>query len=205
ITAHTVDSSSRRRRRRTDVKTSNRRRVKRSSRPQKQLTNIRSASAYVSSYQVRVVSLKISRRHHASLQNELSKTGSESLDLILYPRGHIESRTVRHVTVAPRHVSAFGCARRIKQRRLGYENKRSLGVLASFKRGFRLGNLVERTSNVNRSRSIALVRLPGNRTRQRPVQFERRRSISVPLQLEPVARGHDVSRYSNQLTRRQIA
>src|SRR5207247_680803 len=97
--------------------------------------------------------------------------------------------SVRHVAITPRRLLAGGRSRRIEKRLLADEDERALRASSAPHFCFMTGDLLQRAADVHGRRARTLGRAPGNRTVERPVDFEESRSVSKSLQLSHVLRG----------------
>jgi len=118
----------------------------------------------------------------------IAESGGESLDLGLDARRHVFGRSVGHVAVRPTGVLAGRRPRRIEQALLRQQHKGLLGDLAPTHGGLGVGELLQRSREVYRAGSRAVLRTPGNRGVERPIDLEDPGPVLVPLQRPAVSR-----------------
>src|SRR5207244_9615733 len=100
------------------------------SRSQQKLFQIRSTAANIAAYQIGVIAFEAGGNAHAALQDQLAKSGRESLDLLLDGIGHIHGRSIWHMAICPGGVFSDRRAALIEERRLCEQHKGPCGMLA---------------------------------------------------------------------------
>lgn len=156
-------------------------------RSKQQLTNVHSPASDIASYEVRVHALKIGRRKNAPRQNAVAEAGSETINLILQFLQHVYFRSMRHMTIGPRHVFARWSPGVIEETGLGQQNERTVGVLSHAYCLFRRGNLFEASAEMHGRCPQAIGSFPGNGCAQRVIYFEDAGAVTELLQTLLVA------------------
>jgi len=135
---------------------------------------------------------------HRSRDDAIAKAGREPLDLSLDAREHVRRGREWHVAITPGDVTSSRRARRIEERRLREEDKRPIGDPSVPCVALGARNLVERATDVHRRRPGAVRSAPRNRAVERPVDFERRHSVAIRLQLPSIPRRKSMPRNLQQ-------
>src|SRR5262249_5218159 len=104
VAAHSMNAYAGRRSCRADIQTVNGCRISLSCRPREKLSQVRHPGPDIATHKSRVAPLDLRRSHDAPGEDAFLEPGRKSLNLPLDMRQHVESGTVRHVTIAPRGV-----------------------------------------------------------------------------------------------------
>src|SRR5277367_3114886 len=97
------------------------------------------------------------------------------------------------MAVGPGSMLSAGRARVVEQAGLGQQHKRAFSVPSSGRRELRLGNLLERASDVYGSGPRTIGITPGDRPVERPIQLEDTGAVSISRQRLPVGSGESVA------------
>src|SRR5262245_12282273 len=125
---------------------------------------------------VRVLGLEPRGTPDAAGQDQIAKTGGETLDLGLDPRQQIAPPAVRDVAIRPSRVAPFWGPRRVEERRLYQDDVRRLRHLALRHRRFAADDLLEAGSEMDGRRLGACRCSPWDRPAQGVVCLEHARS-----------------------------
>src|SRR5439155_1071664 len=147
------------------------------------------AAADVAPDVVLVVAMDLGRAHHRARENPVAESRREALDLRLHSFGHVECGPVRNVAVRPHGVLARGSARRVEEALLSDEDERALGRRAARDLGLALGDLVERSSEMDRPCAKALFGAPRDRAIDRVVELEDARAVAERMELRAIPVG----------------
>ena len=147
----------------------------------------------------------ICRRQRAPRKYRFTKTRRETLHLRFDPLRHVLSPSVWHVAIRPRRVLTGRSAACVEQTRLRQQHKWPVRHRSLKRSALRSANFIERASQMHCSRLRAFTRCPGNRPAQRPIELEHPRSVTILLQLPPIALGQPPARDLEKLPRRHIA
>ncbi len=96
-------------------------------------------------------------------QHAIAKARCKALNLRFEAIGHIEGRSVRHVTVGPKCVLALWCAGWIEERWLRREHEWPFWMVPLQYQFLRLCDLVKRASSVHGDCAPARCRAPRHR------------------------------------------
>ena len=138
-------------------------------------------------------------------EDAVAKPWREALDLGFDTLGHIDCRSVGHVTVSPGNVFSFRRARLVKERWLGEQNERALGMLSVGDDAFGSCNLFKRAAEMDSPGAQAIAGFPWNRLGERVVDFEGSRTGFKPSQGLPKIQFQPVTGDGEQLARAYVA
>ncbi len=145
------------------------------------------------------------RRYDASREDHVFKSRRESFDLILDSLGHVEAGAVGHVAIGPRRMLSVGSTRIVEQARLGQQNERALRMFPSCRCKLRITDLLERSTQMDRSSLRAIGIPPRDGPAQGPIQFEDTGAVSISLKSLPVRSGQPVAGNREQAPGTQVA
>ena len=195
LTAAAVHARDRRSRRGAEVDAADRRPVgvPPGHRAQDRLPQGLPADADVAAHVVRVVRLLVGGGADRAGQDEVAEARGEPLDLRLYPAGHVDRGSGRHVAVGPQGLPAGRSARRIGDAGLDHEHVRVLRVLARGYFGLGGGDLLEGPAQVQGTGPAAVLIGPRHRAGQGEVHLADPGAVAEPAQRGAVPAGQPVA------------
>src|SRR5262245_60274287 len=190
VTAHAVNAAAGRCRRGTNEHAFRRHCIRGQSKgwPSNDLSQVLNAAANIAADVIGIVFFEIRRRHDMSMQDAITESGRETLDLRLDAISHVDLRIARHMTVSPSRMLAGRCASLIEQARLREDNERAFRTSSLRHIVFAFDNLLSWSTDVDGRSFEAVARFPRNWRAQRPIYLEHSRAISILLQFPAVAR-----------------
>src|SRR5438067_5037808 len=127
-----------------------------------QLPKICRAAVDVAACEIRIRFLEIRRGHFVTRKNTIAKSRSEALDLRLDRARHVDLAAKRDVAISPKRMLAARRTRFIKRTLLRDEHEGSLGNLAVCHVTLGSSNFIDRSAEMDRARTPALLGLPRN-------------------------------------------
>src|SRR5205823_3378727 len=149
--------------------------------------------------------MDLGRAHDRARENAVAKPRREALDLRLHPFSHVERGAIRDVAVRPHGVLARGSARWVEEALLSDEDERALGRRAARDLGLALGDLVERSSEMDRPCAKALFGAPRDRAVDRVVELEDARPVAERTELRAITVRKTWTGHLVELSRRDVA
>jgi hypothetical protein len=172
---------------------------------EKDLAHREGPAGYIAADKIGVHGLKPRGRKCAAGKDAVTETGSEALYLSFDAIGHVDGGTVGDVAVGPEDMLALRRARRVKERGLGGENERLIGMKAMGDRIFTGGDFFEGAAKVNCDGTPAGGGPPRHGLGEGIVDFEGAGRMFKGLNCFSVAGHKPVAGQGEQCARRRVA